>query len=195
MLEALDDAVTTSSEAPDLPPTTSELAVRTFNSSGRSRVNIDPDDLAALVAGRRVTRIQISELYNCHPRTVRRRLIEFGLSEPGPPVFTSETNEDGTITRIYQPGSSSDLSTIPDDQLDALILSIYHQFPSFGHRMIDGYLLQLGHQVPRSRLGASYARTIGPPVAAFGSRHIQRRVYNVAGPMALVHHDGQHGSQ
>lgn len=59
--------------------------------------------------------------------------------------------------------------------------------------MINGYLLQLGHRIPRSRLEASYLRVIGPPSATFGARRIQRRVYNVAGPMALMHHDGQHG--
>ncbi|KAG6369381.1 hypothetical protein JVT61DRAFT_14953 [Boletus reticuloceps] len=193
MIEALDDAVTTSSDPPDHPSTTAELAVRNHNRSGPPRVNIDPDNLATLIAGRRVTHTQIARLYGCHPRTIRRRLLEFGLSQPGPPVFTHEASENGSMTRVYRPGSSSDLSSIPNDQLDVLILSIYHQFPSFGRRMIDGYLLQLGHRVPRSRLEASYARVVGPPAAAFGSRRIQRRVYNVAGPMALVHHDGQHG--
>lgn len=57
---------------------------------GRPRININPNDLAALTSGRRVTRIHLAELYGCHPRTIRRRLLEFGLSEPGPPVFTTE---------------------------------------------------------------------------------------------------------
>ncbi|KAF8139650.1 hypothetical protein EV363DRAFT_1089630, partial [Boletus edulis] len=157
MIQSLDNAVITSSEVPDIPPILPELeAMVEDNGYGRPRININPDDLAALTSGRRVTRTRLAELYGCHPRTIRRRLLEFGLSEPGPPVFTTEMHEDGTATRVYRPGSSSDLSTLPDDQLDALILSIYRQFPSFGRRMLDGYLLQLGHRVPRSRLEASY---------------------------------------
>ena len=193
MIESLDNAVIVSSEVPDILPVLPELGAMVEETRGRPRININPNDLTALISGRRVTRTHLAELYGCHPRTIHRRLLEFGLSEPGPPVFTTEVHEDGTTTRVYRPGSSSDISTLPDDQLDALILSIYRQFPSFGRRMIDGYLLQLGHQIPRSRLEASYTRVIGPPAAAFGPRRIQRRIYKVAGPMALVHHDGQHG--
>lgn len=197
MIQTLDTAVVASSEVPDVQPILPELGAVENNDfhSGRPRIDINPNDLIALTSGRRVTRTHLAELYGCHPRTIRRRLLEFGLSEPGPPVFTTEINDSGIATRIYQPGSSSELSTLSDEQLDVLILSIYQHFPSFGRRMIDGYLLQLGHQVPRSRVEASYARVIGPPTTAFGPRRIQRRVYKVAGPMALVHHDGQHGMQ
>lgn len=59
--------------------------------------------------------------------------------------------------------------------------------------MRDGYLLQLGYRIPRSRIEASYLRVVGPSPATFGPRRIQRRSYSVPGPMALVHHDGQHG--
>ena len=59
--------------------------------------------------------------------------------------------------------------------------------------MIDGYLLQLGECVPRSRIEAIYHRVIGPPPGIYGARCIQHRVYSVPGPMALLHHEGQHG--
>lgn len=59
--------------------------------------------------------------------------------------------------------------------------------------MRDGYRLQLGHRIPRSRIEASYLRDIGPSPTTFGPRRIQRRNYSVPGPMALVHCDGQHG--
>lgn len=192
MIAALDEAIMTSADTPDALPIT--LGSReTTGTPGRPRVNIDAGDLAHLISGRRVTHQELAQLYNCHPRTIHRHLLEYGLSEPGPPVYSNETDEHGVTSRIYRSGISSDLSDLSDSQLDELILEIYHRFPAFGRRMIDGYLLQRGHRVPRSRLEASYLRVIGPSSATFGARRIQRRVYNVAGPMALVHHDGQHG--
>ena len=59
--------------------------------------------------------------------------------------------------------------------------------------MIDGHLRFLGHHIPCSRIQGSYARVHGAPSSGFGPRHIQHRVYNVAGPNSLWHHDGQHG--
>ena len=79
-----------SSELPDILPVLQELGAMVEETRGRPRININPNDLAALTSGRRVTRIHLAELYGCHPRTIRRRLLESGLSEPGPPVFTTE---------------------------------------------------------------------------------------------------------
>jgi hypothetical protein len=50
----------------------------------------------ALISGRCVTRTHLAELYGCHPRMICCHLLEFGLSEPGPLVFTTEVHEDGT---------------------------------------------------------------------------------------------------
>ena len=192
MLDALDNARTVSSDPPDAAAP--ELGTRdsTSGSVGRPPVDIDPQTLAVLSAGR-VSHRRLGELYNCHPRTIRRRLLEYGLSQPGPPVYTDRVQADGAIERFYYPGISSDLSQLTDDELDQVLLNMYHQFPSFGRRMIDGYLLQLGERVPRGRIEASYRRVIGPPPGIYGARRIQRRVYSVPGPMALLHHDGQHG--
>jgi hypothetical protein len=73
------------------------------------------------------------------------------------------------------------------------MLHIYEQFPSFGQRMIDGYLMQLGERVPWQRVVASYLRVIGPPTATFATCRIQRCVYSIPGPNSLWHHDRQHG--
>lgn len=191
MITALDAAVTSSSDPPDAPPV--GLGSRaTQGSVGRPPINIDRADLAVLNVGR-VSHTRLAELYHCHPRTIRRRLLEYGLSAPGPPVYIDEPQLDGSISRTYNVGSSSDLSLLSDRDLDQLILNIYNQFPSFGRRMIDGYLLQLGERVPRRRIIESYLRVVGPSPHNFGPRRIERRVYSVPGPMALVHHDGQHG--
>jgi len=49
-----------------------------------------------------------------------------------------------------------------DEELDAILISIYEQFPSFGNRMIDGYFMALSERVPRRRIEESYLRVIGP---------------------------------
>ena len=44
--------------------------------------------------------------------------------------------------------------------------------------MVDGYLMALGERVPCRRILESFQRVIGPPVATFGNRRIERRVYS-----------------
>lgn len=191
MITSLESSAANSVDIPD--QTIGLLGRRSPDGTvGRPRTQITADQLMTVNTGR-TTRTQLAEMFGCSERTIRRRLVEFGLSRPGPPVYTEEPHPDGTTHRVYHPGSSSDLSDISDNDLDQVMLEIYHQFPSFGRRMIDGYLLQLGIRVPRERLLASYRRTIGPTAAAFGPRRIQRRVYSVPGPNSLWHHDGQHG--
>ncbi|KAJ3014489.1 hypothetical protein NUW54_g1296 [Trametes sanguinea] len=187
---ALSQAAQLAPEGPDSLPAV-PLGSR-ISTGGRPAVSIQPEDLAALSQGR-TTRGQIAHLYDCHPRTIRRRLLAFGLSVPGLPVFQEEYHADGSTTLRHTPGGPSDLSQISDEDLDQLILSAHEQFPSFGRRMIDGYLLTLGERVPRQRVEESYARVVGPSPATFGPRRIERRSYTVPGPNSLWHHDGQHG--
>jgi hypothetical protein len=191
MIQALDNAMVTSSDPPDSEPVSFSTRISS-GEPGRPSVDITPDDLARLATGR-TTHEQIAQIYQCSARTIRRRLLEYGLSTPGPPVYVDEPQPDNTVLRTYSAGVSSDLSRLSDDELDQLLLRIYDQFPSFGRRMIDGYLMQLGERVPRQRVVASYLRVIGPPTATFATRRIQRRVYSVPGPNSLWHHDGQHG--
>jgi hypothetical protein len=136
---------------------------------------------------------EIANLYQCGARTIRRRMLEFGFSESGPPVYVEQELEDGSIERLYSRGSCANLSQATDEELGAILVSLYEQFPSFGRRMIDGYLMALGERVPCRRIEESYLRVIGPPNNEFGNRRIERRVYSVPGPNALWHHDGQHG--
>ncbi|KIY61682.1 hypothetical protein CYLTODRAFT_325120, partial [Cylindrobasidium torrendii FP15055 ss-10] len=57
---------------------------------------------------------------------------------------------------------------------------------------ITGHLRHLGLTVPRERIREAYERVMGAP-ASLVNRSITRRVYRVAGPNSLWHHDGQHG--
>lgn len=75
--------------------------------------------------------------------------------------------------------------------MDAILSHILEIFPAFGRRMIAGHLRYMGHQVPRARIRESYERVTGTP-AYLTSQCVERRVYHVAGPNSLWHHDGQH---
>lgn len=190
MLECLDQAVLQISDIPDNP---TEIGGRIYTGHpGRPRIAIHEHDLEVLAHGH-VTRGEVASLYNCDGRTIRRRRVEFGQAPAGPPVYDQEFQDDGTVVRTYYPGQSSELSTLSDNELDKQILEIYQQFPSFGRRLIDGYLIALGQRVPRQRILDSYARVIGPSQHVFAPRCLYRRNYNVPGPNSLWHHDGQHG--
>ncbi|KAF8266205.1 hypothetical protein EI94DRAFT_1803389 [Lactarius quietus] len=154
MLDALNMAMDTSSDQPDKPP--ASFGARVLSGRpGRPRVDINPQDLALLSTGR-ARNTDLAVMYDCSAHTIRHRRLEFGLSAPGHPVFSDEELANGQTLRTYHPGSASNLTDLTDDQIDELVLSIYYQFPSFGHCMLDGYLLELGHCVPRQWLEESY---------------------------------------
>ncbi len=84
-------------------------------------------------------------------------------------------------------------SNISDQDLDDLIILLRIHFRRAGIRMIHGMLLRLGHRVQQVRIRESLLR-IDPVRRVFERIRIRRRKYSVAGPNALWHHDGQHGS-
>lgn len=85
------------------------------------------------------------------------------------------------------------LSTINDDDLDDLIIRLRTHYRRAGITMLDGMLRRLGHPVPRERIRQSLLR-VDPVHRVFDRIRIRRRTYNVPGPNALWHHDGQHGA-
>ena len=121
-METLARASEISADAVDTVPAI-PLGTRWTATRGRPAVQIQPEDLAALSVGR-TTHQQIADLYCCSARTIRRRLVEFGLTPPGPPVYTENVLPDGTVQREYRPGTSSDLSQISDLELDEIIGAI-----------------------------------------------------------------------
>ena len=188
MIKCLDDACHLSSDPPDAPALV--IATRTSNGHvGRPRVHIDPQFLSQALDLRGPSHLR--NIFQCHPRTIWRRALEYGIVTPGEPVYQDHRSEDGTITRTYT-SSSCPVTTLSDEQLDRLVADILEIFPSFGRRMLSGRLKASGHHVPRDRLTASYLRVHGSP-GIFGDRTIHRKVYNVAGANSLAHHDGQHG--
>lgn len=163
MIEALQQARIIALDQPDAPaPLLSGPDIEAICGPGRPRKNIDPGMLQALTTSSQTTRNRLGELFECSGRTIRRRLVDYGLSPSGPPVYQTTQDSDGDMVQIFSPGTSSDLSSLSDNELDILLRDIHIQFPSFGRRMIDGYLLQMGQRVPRSRVLASYERLFGP---------------------------------
>ena len=191
MISALESSINTTRYPPDAPPIMLGDTVHS-GKQGWPPVNIKPEDLTLLASGR-TTMKNIADLYQCGVRTIHRRMLEFGLSKPGPPVYTEQEHGDGSVERVYSRESCANLSQATDEELDTILISIYEQFPLFGKWMIDGYLMALGERVPRRRIEESYLRVIGPSNNQFGNHHIERRVYSVPGPNVLWHHDGQHG--
>ncbi|KAJ6501015.1 hypothetical protein DFH09DRAFT_1252122 [Mycena vulgaris] len=84
------------------------------------------------------------------------------------------------------------LSELSNEELDILLLRLRSHFRRAGLAMLDGMLRRLGHRVPRERVRQSLLR-IDPVRRIFERIRIRRRIYSVAGPNALWHHDGQHG--
>ena len=190
MMNDLQDTKFMSADLPDCDPI--ELVSREYTGRpGRPRVIIDPEILETSYAMRGPT--ALGRVFNVSSRLVRRRALELEIVEPGEPVYIEFIDQDGTAMRYYLSSTSSQ-SSLPDEDLDAIMIDILNTFPTFGRRMVDGHLKFLGHHIPRKRVQQSYARVHGPPYGGFGVRRIERRVYNVRGYNSLCHHDGQHGT-
>ncbi|KAF7335893.1 hypothetical protein MSAN_02326300 [Mycena sanguinolenta] len=187
MVQQLDEARHLSSDPPDAQHLVVSQRVST---GGRPRLEIDPQFLAQAIQLRGPT--HLASVFNCSSRTIRRRLLRYGLSEPGERVYTENQQPDGTVARSYRRSRRQQVSTLTDPELDTLLTSILEVFPDFGRRMLMGRLKAAGHHVPRERITASYLRVHGAP-GRFGERTIHRRPYVVAGANSLWHHDGQHG--
>ncbi|KAJ6477881.1 hypothetical protein C8R47DRAFT_984653 [Mycena vitilis] len=185
MVSDLDEARHISSDPPDAPDL---VVTRRVSTGGRPRIEIDPQFLSQALDLRGTT--HLARVFNCSSRTVRRRALAYGLALPGAPVYTDTSRPDGTVARTYS-STTRAMSTLTDEQLDTLLVSMLEVFPDFGRRMLMGRLKAAGHHVPRDRITASYLRVHGAP-GRFGLRLIHRRPYTVAGANSLWHHDGQH---
>jgi hypothetical protein len=193
MKDSLMQAASQALEPPDGPHVSATYTVSTGR-RGCPRIEIIPDLLQANLQYATKRHLNSMVAYSCSSRTIRRRAVEYGIEEPGEPVYVEVEDEHGQKYWIYAAKHPTDhLSDLTDEELDEIMLYIITAFPAFGRRMIDGHLKYLGHRVSWSRVEASYSRVIGAPRQGFGVRRIERRVYKVAGPNALWHHDGQHG--
>lgn len=190
MVDDLQQAISRSSDYPDILPIPAINRIYTGR-RGRPRIEIDAGVLAE---GIQYGSTRLGRSLDVSARTVRRRAIDADLVEPGQPVYVEfiDPTDDSVVHRWYT-SSTGVQSVLTDEELDEIMLELLTSFPTLGRRMIDGHFLHLGHNVPRRRLQASYARINGPAISAFGVRRIHRRVYHVRAFNSLSHHDGQHG--
>lgn len=182
---------TAENEAMDPPAPGVQVSCRVKGRVGRPRVEIDRNYLGSVLQVGGPSKL--AKVMKCHPRTVRRRALEYGLSEPAPPVFQTNRNPDGTVSRTWFSSSTPARSAVADDPnaIDELVGAVLHTFPNMGRQKLDGILKAQGYRIPRERLRESYVRVHGAP-ARFARPQIERRSYYVPAPNSLWHHDGNH---
>lgn len=136
---------------------------------GRPRIIVSQEQLEFLV-GLGFSTVNIASLLGVSESTVKRRLSDFGI-----PVRGSYTE-------------------LTDDQLDAVILSILQDFPNTGYKRMTGFLRSRGLRVQQLRIRESIRRVdpAGVLLRSLEMRITQRRRYQVPGPLALWHIDGNH---
>ena len=102
------------------------------------------------------------------PRTVRRRIIQYGLE---------------------------DLATfrdISDSDLDEIASDFHHNSPNSGFRSLEGFLRSRGIRVQRERVRESLRRVDPRGMEERFRTVLQRRKYSVEMPNSLWHIDGHH---
>lgn len=137
--------------------------------SGRPRLNIPKEQIEFFVEyGFKAT--DIAKMLCVSVKTVHRRLHEYNLS----------------IKKSY--------ACLSDEELDSIVLEISSQFKNCGYKAMRGHLLARGFKVQEERVRLSMRRTDpeGTFVRALQLKVTHRRVYNVRGPLALWHIDGNH---
>ena len=160
----LDDALTVDSST----PLRQETCVGT---SGRPRYDIAKDDLQRFL-DMNFTANEIASIFHVSKSTIDRRISQFNLRAEIP-RYTDITSND----------------------LDNVVRDILGEFPNAGIRNLKGHLRARNIRVRWEDVRLSLWRV--DPVGIF-NRFIQqsvihqRRVYSVAGPLALVHIDGHH---
>ena len=114
--------------------------------------------------------IDIATLLGVSVRTIERRLLEFGLS----------------VRSTY--------SRIDNRKLDQMIHNILTEFPNTGYRRMTRFLMSRGLRIQQCRIREAMRRVNpgGVILRALELRIIHRRRYQVYGPLALWHIDGNH---
>lgn len=110
----------------------------------------------------------MAEMIGVSLRTIHRRMSEYGLS------------------------IGSQYTSLTDDELDQIVITIQDQFPNCGNRQMYGHLLSQGYRVQQERIRESQRRTCpeGTMMRRLGC--LRRRQYKVAAPRSLYHIDGNH---
>ena len=133
---------------------------------GRPQIPVSQDQLTLLLEMQFSNR-DIALMLNVSPRTIRRRVIQYGLEDD----------------------INSDMS---DATLDALTQQFVHAHPNSGETSLSGYLRSLGLRIQRYRVRESLMRVDPRGVQLRFRRVLHRRRYSVPMPNSLWHIDGYH---
>ena len=123
MTHHLDQARQVSSDPLEDPVIEFVQTVRT-GKRGRPRVEIEPSLLLTALTLRAKT--QIAKTAGCSTQTIRRRQLDYGISEPTP------NHSQAQQTGGPNGGSLLQSRDISDEELDWWLLIIIQDFPSFG---------------------------------------------------------------
>lgn len=105
---------------------------------GRPRIDIDPAFLEQALFLRSPT--GIAKEVAVSSRTLRRRILELGLREPGQPVYTTHLDATGVQTRQYISNNTGPrLNSFTEPQLDDILTDALTRFPEFGRKLMTGY--------------------------------------------------------
>ena len=146
-----------------------EAAVLATGQQGRPRYFISKDKLQFLL-NMRFRSGEISSMLCVSESTVKRRIREF----------------ESFVRPRY--------SDISDDDLDHIVERIMREFPKSGYNRMTGLLQNAGHRIQQSRIRECMRRVNpdGVLLRALELRAVRRRRYQVRGPFALWHIDGNH---
>ena len=133
----------------------------------RPSFDIPYEQLAYLIE-HRFSVPHIADMLGVSVRTVRRRMSAYGLS----------------ISVQY--------SSISDPDLDQVVSSIQHEFPTCGNRQMQGHLFSRGIRVQQIRVREAQRRVDPDGTVLRHLNAINRREYSVAAPCCLYHIDGNH---
>ena len=132
--------------------------------AGRPKIELDRDSVAYLLA-MNFKASDIANILEVSPKTLSRRLQEWGLSK-----YTS----------------------ISDAELEAVVRDIKAKHPNDGEVMMQAHLLSCGIYVKRAQLRQAIHHVDPLNVALRRLKTVQRRQYMVKGPNAIWHIDGHH---
>lgn len=134
---------------------------------GRPAICI-PEEQLAMLLGYHFKVTDIARILMVSPRTIRRRIIQYGLE------------------------NEASYSNISDDDLDSLSLNFVHHNPNSGLRSLEGILRSRGIRIQRQRVRESLMRVDPRGMQARFGMLVQRRKYAVPLPNSLWHIDGHH---
>ena len=134
---------------------------------GRPCIPIHKEQLQSLL-GYHYSLVDIGKILSVSAKTIRRRILEYGLEE------------------------EASFSSVSDEDLDTLTQSFVSDHPDCGLKSYEGFLRSCGLKIQRVRVRSSMLRIDPVGMQRRLSRVLHWRRYHVPAPNSLWHIDGHH---